>query len=52
MSRRAALFLAVMAISCAYLAYAVRKMGRWGGVLFIAIWTGVFVSQSRKAEQR
>ena len=51
MARHSVLFLLVIAVSFAYLLFAVGKAGIWGGVAFLVIWVGVFVYQRGKQKR-
>ncbi len=42
MVRKFIVLVAVVLLSAAYLVYALRRLGVWGGILFAAIWIGVF----------
>jgi hypothetical protein len=51
MARHSILFLLAIGVSFAYLLFAVRKLGIWGGVAFLVIWVSVFVYQRGKRKQ-
>jgi len=47
--RRIALLAIAMLVSLVYLVEAIKKFGIWAGVLFVVIWTTVFLYQRSRS---
>ena len=49
MAKPAVIFVVALGVSLAYLIFAIRKLGIWGGVLLLAIWMAVFLFSRAKS---